>query len=115
MRRDYMYWEDQIKTFLEDEKRLTELLKENSALESLKNVEDAIVQYNHNFGHITGYIKFEEVDELDEDEQAEESEEYLYQYMKRINELSSEIKKLQNRLKKMREEWLEELGDLEEY
>lgn len=35
--------------------------------------------------------------------------------MKRINELSSEIKKLQNRLKKMREEWLEELGDLEEY
>lgn len=110
-----MYWEDQIKTFLEDEKRLTELLKENSALESFKNVEDAIVQYNHNFGHITGYIKFEEVDELDEDEQAEESEEYLYQYMKRINELSSEIKKLQNRLKKMREEWLEELGDLEEY
>lgn len=110
---DHMFWEDQIKTFLENEKRLTELLKENNALESLKNVEDAIIQYNHNFGHITGYIKFEEVRELDADQQAEESEEYLYEYMKRTNELSSEIKKLQNRLKKMREEWREEVEDLE--
>jgi hypothetical protein len=110
-----MYWEEQIKTFLEDEKRLAELLEENNALESLKNVEDIIVRYNHNFGRITGYIKFEEVEELDDDEQAEESEEYLYQYMKRTNELSSEIKKLQKRLKKMREDWLEELGDLPEF
>lgn len=108
-----MFWEDQIKIFLEDEKRLTELLEENKALESLKNVEDIIVHYNHTFGHITGYIKFEEVEELDTDEQAEESEEYLYEYMKRTNALSSEIKKLQKRLKKMRKDWMEELEDLE--
>lgn len=104
-----MFWEDEIKVFLEDEKRLAELLEENKALESLKNVEDIIVHYNHTFGHITGYINFQEVEELDTDKQAEESEEYLYQYMKRTNELSSEIKKLQNRLKKTREDWLEEL------
>lgn len=78
-----MFWEDQVKSFLEDEKRLAELLEESKALESLKNVEDLIVHYNHTFGHLTGYIKFEEVEELDEDDQAEESEEYLYQYMKK--------------------------------
>lgn len=99
-----MFWEDQIKIFLEDEKRLARLLEENKALESLKNVEDLIVHYNHTSGHITGYIKFEEVEELDMDKQAEESEEYLYEYMKRTNELSSKIKKLQKRLKKIRED-----------
>ncbi len=35
-----MFWEDQVKSFLEDEKRLAELLEESKALESLKNVED---------------------------------------------------------------------------
>lgn len=108
-----MFWEDQIKNFLEDEQRLAELLEENNALETLKNVEDHIIQYNHNFGHITGYIKFEEVEEIDAHEQAEESEEYLYQYMKRTNELSSEIKKLKRQLQKIREDWMEELKDLE--
>lgn len=108
-----MFWEEQISIFLEDEKRLAELLQENNAIENLKNVEDVIVQYNHKFGHITGYVKFEEVEELDTDEQAEECEEYLYQYMKRTNEISPEIDKLQKSLTKMRMDWRKELEELE--
>jgi len=108
-----MFWEDQIKFFLEDEKRLAELLEENKAFESLRNVEEHILHHNHAFGPITGYVKFEEVEELDMDEQGKEDEEYLYQYMKRTNDLSSEISKLQKRLKKLREDWMEELEDFE--
>lgn len=108
-----MFWEDQIKLFLEDEKRLSELLDENKAIESLRNVEEHILHHNHAFGHITRYVKFEEVEYLDMDEQEEEDVEYVHQYMKKTNELSSEIKKLQKQLKEMREEWMEELEDLE--
>ena len=108
-----MFWEDQIRNFLEDEKRLYKLIEENKALENLRTVEDHISHHNHEFGHIIGYIKFEEVEKLDINQQEEDHEEYLYQYMKKTNELSSEIKKLQKRLKEMREDWMEELKDLE--
>lgn len=37
-----MFWEDQIRNFLEDEKRLSNLIEENKALENLRTVEDHI-------------------------------------------------------------------------
>lgn len=108
-----MFWEDQIRNFLEDEKRLSNLIEENEALENLRTIEDHISHYNNEFGHISGYIKFEEVQELDVDQEEEGHEEYLYQYMMRTNELSSEIKKLQKRLKETRKDWMEEVYDLD--
>lgn len=108
-----MFWEDQIKIFLEDEQKLAELFEKNKAFESLRHVEDHILQHNLALGHITGYVKFEEVDELDMNQQQTEDEEYLYQYMKRNNELSSEIAKLQKSLRKLKEDWIQELKDLD--
>ena len=109
-----MYWEDQIKILLEDEQRLAELFEEDKAFESLRNVEDHILHHNLAFGHITGYIKFEEVEELDMNQQQTDDEEYLYQYMKRNNDLSSKIAKLQKSLRELKEDWIELLKDLED-